>query len=80
MLQVVSLIGAVLCLLPFAGSQLGKLATTSITYQGMNLVGASMLTLVAVVERQYGFILLEGIWALVSFAGMLRARRGYLAI
>jgi hypothetical protein len=76
MLQVFSVVGALLILLPFAGSQLGKFTTASMAYQAMNLVGSGMLTIVAVLETQYGFILLEGTWAVVSLAGMLRVLKG----
>jgi hypothetical protein len=60
MVQVVSVAGALLILLPFTASQLGRLTIQSLAYQGMNLAGSSALTAVAVIERQYGFILLEG--------------------
>ncbi len=76
MIQVISLAGALLILLPFAGSQLGKLSTGSLSYQAMNLVGSALLTLVATVERQYGFILLEGTWAIASLVGLGRVVRG----
>jgi len=72
MIQAISVTGAVLILLPFAASQFGKLTTTSLTYQVMNLIGSAALTAVAVIESQYGFILLEGTWALVSAAGLAR--------
>ena len=72
MIQVVSIAGAILILLPFAASQFGKLATTSLWYQLMNLIGSAALTAVAVIESQYGFILLEGTWAIVSAAGLVR--------
>ena len=72
MIQAVSVIGAMLILLPFAASQFGKLTTTSLAYQAMNLIGSAALTVVAVIESQYGFILLEGTWALVSAAGLVR--------
>ena len=74
MLQAFSLAGALLILLPFAGAQLGRLTVESLSYQVMNLVGATILTIVAIVGRQYGFILLEGTWAIVSLVGL--ARRG----
>jgi hypothetical protein len=79
MIQLLSIAGAILILLPFAASQLGRLSTESLSYQWMNLVGSAGLTTVAIIESQYGFILLEGTWAVVSAAGLarvLRARPG----
>jgi hypothetical protein len=72
MIQAVSIVGAILILLPFAASQFQKLSTGSLAYQAMNLIGSAALTVVAVIESQYGFILLEGTWALVSAAGLIR--------
>ena len=70
MIQLISVVGALLILLPFAGSQLGRLSPQSLAYQVMNLVGAASLTTVAVIEVQYGFILLEGIWTIMSGVGL----------
>ena len=75
MIQLVSVVGALLILLPFAGSQLGRLSTQSLSYQVMNLIGSESLTAVAVLEVQYGFILLEGTWAIVSTIGLARVLR-----
>ena len=72
MIQAVSVAGALLILLPFAGSQLGRLSTRSLLYQTMNLAGAASLTAVAVLERQYGFILLEGVWSIMSVVGLAK--------
>ena len=51
--QVASVIGALFILFPFAASQLGRMRTTSLAYQLLNLIGGSLLTTVAVLERQY---------------------------
>jgi len=72
--QVIGIVGALLILLPFAASQLGRLRVMSYSYQLMNFAGATILTIIAVLERQYGFILLEGVWALMSVVGLSRVR------
>jgi len=72
MIQVIGLLGALLILIPFTASQMERLRTGTYTYQLMNLVGSALLTAVAVVEWQYGFMLLEGAWALMSLVGLRR--------
>ena len=76
MRQIVSVLGAVLILLPFAASQLGRMSTASVPYQLLNLIGSGALAVVAVMERQYGFILLEVVWAVMSIVGLVRHRHG----
>jgi hypothetical protein len=44
----------------------------------LNVVGAGILAVIAILERQWGFLLLEGVWTLVSlwaFVGLLRTRQ-----
>ncbi len=76
MLQAVSVVGALAVLLAFAANQLGKVDLDNLPYQLANLVGSAILTVVAVVEVQLGFILLEGVWALVSLRSVVRILRG----
>ena len=70
--QVVQVLGSLVILGAFIGAQRGRLATTSRTYLWLNLVGASVLTVLAAHERQLGFLLLEFCWAVVAAQSLLR--------
>ena len=72
--QVVSLVGAVLILLAYGLNQSGRLQPSDRSYSLMNLIGATLLTWVAVVDRRAGFVLVEGAWAVMSVIPLLRAR------
>jgi hypothetical protein len=74
--QVVQVIGALLILVAFAAAQFGALNQRSRLYLVLNLVGSAVLTLVAGREEQWGFLLLEGVWAVVSLWGLVRVQRG----
>ena len=66
MAQAIQIIGALIILGAFAASQLGEMPTDSRLYLLLNLIGSAVLAVIAIVEGQIGFILLEGIWAIVS--------------
>ena len=73
--QVISLIGAILILSAFAAAQMRRMKQESVAYQALNLFGGICLCIAAVAALQYGFILLEGSWAILSAHGLWRVGR-----
>ena len=73
--QVVQIVGALLILTAFAAAQFDRLDVESKPYLWLNLVGSIILAALAWHERQWGFLLLEGVWAIVSAYSLVRGPR-----
>jgi hypothetical protein len=79
MAQLVQVFGSLLVLAAFAANQRGRLATTSLPYLLLNLVGSAILGVLAALGHQWGFLLLEGSWAVVT-AWSLSREVGIVAV
>jgi hypothetical protein len=73
--QVVQVLGSLLILTAFAAAQAGRMRTTSRVYLVLNLAGSAILAVLALREEQWGFLLLETVWAIVSAWGLLQVLR-----
>jgi len=73
MSDLLQILGAVLILIPFGFQQLGSLRPHAPAYLWPNLLGSGVLTGVALSGEQWGFLLLEVCWALVSLRGLIGA-------
>jgi hypothetical protein len=69
--QIVQIVGALLILAGFILSQKNLLDADSSLYLALNLAGASILATLAFQGQRWGFVLLEGVWALVALAGLI---------
>lgn len=64
--QLIQVTGAVMVLVGFVLAQLGWVHQRSLVYLVLNLVGSGLLAVLALLGGQWGFLLLEGAWSLVS--------------
>ena len=77
--QLVQLGGAIAILAAFLAAQLRALNTDDWTYLTLNLVGSAVLAVVAGLDRDWGFLLLETVWAIASAWGLVtKVRRSSL--
>jgi hypothetical protein len=72
--QIISLAGAIMILIAYAGNQRGFLDKSRPAYNLLNLVGSGLLAWIAIVDRRAGFIFLESAWALLSIPPLLAKR------
>jgi uncharacterized membrane protein len=73
MVQIISVVGSVLILVAYTANQAGRMDAQQLNYTLLNLVGAGILATVAAIEEQWGFLLLEGVWTVVSVAALWRS-------
>jgi hypothetical protein len=73
--QALGVLGALVILGAYAGLQWGRLDRLGVAFNALNFAGAAVLTVIAVRSGQWGFVLLEGVWALLSLPPLLRGVR-----
>jgi hypothetical protein len=72
--DVLEIVGALVILIAFAAAQAGRLRQRTLTYQLLNFLGSALLAAIALQESAWGFLLLEGSWAVISLIGLLTLR------
>jgi hypothetical protein len=73
--QLIQIIGALLILAAFAAVQFDRMSPDSRLYLALNLAGSIILAALALAAFQWGFVLLEGVWAIVSAWSLISTLR-----
>jgi hypothetical protein len=68
---------AIVVLAAFALSQMGSWTVRSYRYLVCNFVGGAGLSVAAALSHQWGFVLLEGVWAAVAARSILARLTGH---
>lgn len=72
--QLVSFLGALLILIAYVGHQMGWMNPRSAAYNILNAAGSVILLYIALHPFQIGFIVLEGVWTLISLYALVRPK------
>ena len=74
--QIFQIAGAALILVAFVATQRDAMSPHSVVYLTLNLVGSIILTGVALHGKDWGFLMLEIVWAVVSAWSLWQLARG----
>ena len=75
----IEIAGAIMILAAFALNQFRGLDRHGYPYLLLNLAGAATLSVLAATHQQWGFLLLQAVWAIVALRGLVagvRPRQG----
>jgi hypothetical protein len=70
--QAFSFVGALLILVAYAGHQMKWMDSRKAGYNLMNAVGSAILAYIAFHPFQFGFVVLEVTWVLISVYALLK--------
>jgi hypothetical protein len=76
MLDLLQVVAALLILAAFVAAQADRLSQHSVTYLTLNVAGSVILAGLALDTENWGFLLLEAVWTVVSAYGLVRVLRG----
>jgi len=79
MVHVIGFIGTFLVLGAYFLLSTGRITAASVPYQGINLVGAALLTLYGVLLAAWASIALNAIWGLIAVVALVRIIRAVRA-
>lgn len=71
--HVIGTIGAVGVLLAYFLVSAGKVKSSSVSFQTINLVGAVCLTMSALLLSAWSFVALNGIWSVIALVALIKA-------
>ena len=71
----IGFIGVFQILLAYVLNIIGKLEKKGLIFILLNLIGASMACLASILMNYLPFIILEGVWAIVSLYSLLKYKR-----
>jgi len=69
----IQLTGSAIALAAYIATQVGWITATSAPYLALNIIGSAALVTSATAAGQWGFVILESVWAAVSALGLYRS-------
>jgi len=72
--QLISFVGALLILIAYGGHQMGWMNARRPIYNILNAIGSVILCCIAIHPFQVGFVVLEGVWTIISLWALARPR------
>ena len=71
----IGIIGVFQILLAYFLNLVGKINSTDLSFILLNLIGALMASIASVLINYMPFVILEGIWAIISFVALLKYKK-----